>query len=192
VAGWFDTTIGFGDRDADLTETSVAMGVSRRFGPDLSVRVAAGAVLGGTLETESREFDVGTGVLASVAVSYRWSLGPKKRWFVSATGAFSASFTDTTEKTAGAPTESLSAMDLRVGVIAGATIARRFSPYLLARGFGGPVGWTLDGEELTGSDRNKYQVGAGVSVTLPANINLVIDGSALGERSASLGASLSF
>lgn len=192
AAGWFDTTIDFGPPEADLSETSAVVGASRRFGADLTVRLAAGVILGGTLEIGTREFDVGTGGLLSAAVTRRWSFGAKRRFFAAVTGALSGSFTKTTENTAGADSENLRAIDLRVGGIAGITLAKRFSPYVLLRGFGGPVLWHLDGEDLTGSDKNKYQVGAGMSLALPGNIAVVVDGSALGERSLSVGAALAF
>jgi hypothetical protein len=42
---------------------------------------------------------------------------------------------------------------------------------------------------VTGTDTSKFQLGAGANVTLPGNLSLQLDVSALGERSLSLGAS---
>jgi hypothetical protein len=64
------------------------------------------------------------------------------------------------------------------------------SPYLLARGFAGPVSWTLDGMDVTGQDKHHYQLGAGASLALPGNTMLQVDVSALGERSLSVAAAL--
>ena len=60
---------------------------------------------------------------------------------------------------------------------------------MLARGFGGPVSWTLDGESVTGTDTSKFQLGAGANVALPGELSMQLDVAALGERSISLGAS---
>ena len=62
------------------------------------------------------------------------------------------------------------------------------APYLLARGFGGPVFWTLDATSVTGTDVYHFQVGAGASVTI-GGLSVMLDVAALGERSASLSVS---
>ena len=74
---------------------------------------------------------------------------------------------------------------MALGAIAGRRFGG-FSPYLLARLFGGPVMWRLDGEDLTGSDTTHVQLGAGASYTTPFGLTAVVDVSAIGERSAAL------
>ncbi|MBA3500260.1 MAG: hypothetical protein H0T65_07805, partial [Deltaproteobacteria bacterium] len=97
--------------------------------------------------------------------------------------------TTTVEATAGSGRHSLVGFDiLRIGVMAGRTFGS-VSPYVLARGFGGPVAWTLDGMSVTGTDTSKFQLGAGANVALPGDLAMQLDISALGERSISLGAS---
>jgi hypothetical protein len=108
-------------------------------------------------------------------------------WFVTGTVGLSASRATTIEQQMTAKV-SIIATDLRLGVMAGRRLGI-VSPYVLARGFGGPVWWSVDGEDVTGTDTHKYQLGAGASVTLRSGLALLVDVAALGERSASLGMS---
>jgi hypothetical protein len=78
--------------------------------------------------------------------------------------------------------------DVRIGAIAGRTFGP-VSPYVLARGFGGPVWWAVDGASTVGSDTRHFQLGAGLSLTTSFGLTIVADVSALGEQAASLGAS---
>ncbi len=113
----------------------------------------------------------------------QWSRGD---WFL--TGTYSLSMSRTTTGLAvDAQRETLIATDLfRVGVMAGRTFGP-LSPYVLARGFAGPVFWRLDGMDVGGSDIYFFQLGAGASFTTSSGFSLVVDVSALGEQSASLG-----
>jgi hypothetical protein len=72
----------------------------------------------------------------------------------------------------------------------GVTLANRVSPYVMARGFGGPVKWQLDGRDITGTDQHHYQLGVGSSISLPFHMSALVDASLLGERSLSLGVAL--
>ncbi len=130
-------------------------------------------------------FDMGTGFVASISGSRRWSLGARRRWFV--TGSLTGSGGTTT--TSGVSSERFTAFDLRVGAIAGRTFADRISPYVLARGFGGPVMWNVGGSDVTGSDTHHYQLGVGTSVTTGFGLSGVIDVSLLGEQAVSIGLS---
>ena len=191
-AGGFASTLEFSDAtpDADIQQYSVAASAGYRFSHRLSVRLTAGAILGGELETVDRTFDVGPGFLLSGSVSRRWDIG---RWFLA--GTLSAGVSRTTTEEAGvadAPSVELIASDARVAALFGTTVADRVSPYVLARGFGGPVFWSIDGEDSTGTDAHHYQLGAGGSVALPANVSAQIDVSFLGERSLSAGAAVAF
>ena len=148
-----------------------------------SVRVSVGTILDGRLEGGGRTHDIGPGVLASAALSRQFERGA---WFLN--GSLSASVArTTTSEGAGAPTQTLVATDvLRIGVMAGRTFGV-ISPYVLGRGFAGPVSWKLDAMKVTGSDTHFFQLGAGVSVATPSGWSFVVDVSALGEQSASLG-----
>ena len=89
-----------------------------------------------------------------------------------------------TTREAGAEATPLIAFDGRVGAQAGRAVGP-VSPYLLVRGFGGPVFWSVDGEDVTGTDVYHFQLGAGASLAAGPVI-AVIDASLLGERAVSL------
>ena len=63
-----------------------------------------------------------------------------------------------------------------------------FTPYAAARAFGGPVGWTLAGEEATGSDAHHYTVGAGLTARPGRRLDLSLEVMPLGEQSATAAA----
>jgi hypothetical protein len=151
-----------------------------------SVRLAAGAILGGQLDGDEMPgtFDMGRGFVGSVSGARRWALG-EGRWFV--TGSTSITAGSTT--TSGAADERLTAFDVRIGAIAGRTFADVVSPYVLTRVFGGPVLWTVAGDDVAGSDPTHLQLGAGVSIATAYGLSAVIDVSVVGEQSASVGVS---
>lgn len=150
-----------------------------------SFRGSIGAVLDGHLEDATRTHSIGPGIVVAVAAAKQFE---RDAWFVTGSLGAAISRTTTDEETAGAGRRTLVGVDLiRIGVMGG----RRFgsvSPYVAARGFGGPVSWTLDGMDVTGTDTSKFQLGAGVSVTT-SGVSFLVDVSALGERSVSLGVS---
>lgn len=142
-------------------------------------------MLDGALEGGGRTHDIGPGVVAAASIAKQWTSGD---WFLIGTLGVGASRTTTAE--AGAARQTMIATDLiRAGASAGRTFGK-LAPYVMARGFGGPVFWNLDTEDVRGSDIYHVQVGAGVSLTTASGLSILLDVSALGERSASLGASL--
>jgi hypothetical protein len=165
---------------------------SRTFSRVWSVRVAAGAILGGTIIHDQRTHDVSPGWLTTVSGSRQWRFGVAELWFASASVTLGMSRAKTQETTGGMEGESVSlgAADFRVGALAGLTLAERYSPYVLVRGFGGPVSWQLDGQDITGTDQHHYQLGAGMTVQLPFAATVLVDASFLGERSLSVGLGL--
>lgn len=142
-------------------------------------------MLDGALDGDGRTHDIGPGIVLAAAVAKQWERGA---WFV--TGSLGAAAARVTTREAGGDRTALVAVDvLRVGVQAGRAFGPA-RPYVLARAFGGPVWWRLDGADRTGTDIHHYQLGVGGSVTTRAGLSLSIDLAALGERSATLGASL--
>ena len=154
-----------------------------------SVRGSIGTVIDGALEGDGRTHDIGPGLIAAASVSKQWAFGD---WFV--TGSLGAGVSRTTTREGGSgmgdgEQQSLVGIDvIRAGVMAGRTFGVA-SPYLMARGFGGPVLWTVDEMDVRGTDTSKFQLGAGVSVSTESGLSFLLDVSALGERSASLGMS---
>lgn len=172
-----------GERDAELTQYAVTASVGQLRPSGWSLRASVGAIVDGELVADGRHHDLGPGVVGAFSVARPWTRGP---WFVIGSATLGASRVTTREDSPGASRVGLVAADARVG----ASLGRRLgpvSPYLLARAFGGPVLWTLDGDDQSGTDRYHVQLGAGATVALGDAWTLVVDVSALGERAASLG-----
>ena len=69
----------------------------------------------------------------------------------------------------------------------------RFTPYLVARAFGGPIWWRIDGELVRGTDLYKYQFGGGFSFALPSRaLDVFVEGIGLGERGLAAGLGTGF
>lgn len=153
-----------------------------------SVRLAVGAILDGHLDGDEAPVihDLGPGVVAAAGGSRRWTPGGGA-WFVTASASLSVATAST--RAPGMDPARFLATDARVGAIGGRTFAERWSPYLLARAFGGPVLWSIAGDDVTGTDTTHVQIGAGLSAALPWRLTAVIDVSALGEQAVSLGIS---
>ena len=149
-----------------------------------------GGVTGGSMQVDDElgvaDIDIGAGWIGSLSGSYNVLDGTDDWPFLVLTltvGAASAQTTAPPPRTSGR----LFALDLRFGAGFGYTLANTFSPYVAARVFGGPVEWELDGEDITGSDKHHYQLGGGLVVSLPANLDLYAEGVPLGERAVTAG-----
>ena len=172
-----------GDLELDIHQHAVTATGGYSSASGWSLRGSVGSVLDGTLEGDGRTHDIGPGVVAAAGGSKQWTFGP---WFV--TGSLGAGVSRTTTREAGGERHSLIAADLiRAGLMAGRTFGP-VSPYVMARGFGGPVLWTLDAMDRRGTDTSKFQLGAGLSASA-SGLAFLLDVSVLGERSASLGMS---
>lgn len=154
-----------------------------------SFRGSLGALVDGSLEDSAMPgtHDMAPGVVGAVGVARQWALGDGQ-WFITGSAGLSVAAASTHEAGA-ADNPRFVAGDARVGAIAGRTLAKIVSPYVLARAFGGPVFWTVDAMDATGTDTRHFQLGAGVSVATSFGLTIVVDVSALGEQAASLGAS---
>jgi hypothetical protein len=158
-----------------------------RWGQGWGARLAAGAVLTGTIEHDGRSHDVGTGWLLAASLSR--SVPFAERWFASGSITVGFSSTSTREDLGAGMGErvDLTAGDVRLGAIVGVTLWERLTPYALALAFGGPVLWTLDSADIRGSDQHHYQLGLGLNAALPWNLSAMLDASLLGERALSIG-----
>ncbi len=188
--GQFESDLAFDDFDAEVEQQAISVSVGYRFDGALSARVSVGLILGGEVEPEDAgedgELDLEVGLSLTGAVAYRVTRG---KWFATGTASLGAGRTglDT-----GNAEGSYTSTDLRVGVLAGATLWNRVSPYVLARGFGGPVFLSAGALEQTGSDKSHYQLGGGITAALPNHFALQVDASFLGETSVSGGVAMLF
>ncbi len=188
--GAFSTTIGFdNDQDVDIEQSSVSATVGYQLSTRWGVVGSLGGILGGTVTTDV-EGDIGTGITGSISGTYLAMYEGEKKPFILGSLTFGSSRTsvvsdDTMEHT-------WQAFDLRAGCMVGKTFAERFVPFASARVFGGPVLWTLGGEDVIGSDIYKYTLGAGFTYRIPGTFSIFVEALPVGEQSASLGASMTF
>lgn len=154
--------------------------------PRLGWTITAGALAGGTIEGR----DLDPGVTISGALSWLPVYERPRRPFVSLSlslgTSLSRAITDDGSRAWWSP------WDLRGGVLVGKTLAKRFVPYVAARVFGGPVFWRRGGAGVVGGDRRHVTAGVGLTVRLPARMDLSVEAMPLGEQSLSGGLTLHF
>ena len=172
------------DKTYELTEQAATASAGYSSAAGFSLRGSVGVLLDGSLAAGTYDFD--PGFVIAVGASRQWPLGDK--WFVNGSVGLSATRAQTHVKGL-AGDEAFTAGDVRGGVMFGRTLGTIWNPYVLARGFGGPVWWTVDGNAVSGTDTRHFQFGAGLSVATSIGLTINVDVSALGEQAASLGAS---
>ena len=175
-----------GDTHAD--ETRAATVVSLSYAPvrAFSVEAGFGAALGGKLTFPDGTYDFSTGPTATIGAS--WRVVDRKP-FVVLTSQLSFTGAQTRK---GDVTAAYDAFDLRLGAVVGATLWNAFSPYALARVFGGPAYWAYDGQSVTGTDTHHFQIGAGFALLIGKHADLFVEGVPLGERAVAAGVSVAF
>jgi hypothetical protein len=186
AVGSMATTLSFtGGREFDMVQYALSTSLGYVGGSRWSMRATIGAVLDGKLAGQGSTHDIGVGIIGVASASKQWLFG---NWFV--TGSLGAAISrSTTVVSTGGAAVLLTGIDaIRAGVIVGRTLGFA-SPYVMARGFRGPVLWTLDNMYVTGNDTDKFQLGGGISVTTASGASFLFDISAVGERSTSFGMS---
>lgn len=168
----------------ELTEQAATATAGYSAPSGWSYRGSLGVLVDGGLSPGAYDFDPGFVVAAGVA--RQWSLGDGK-WFVNGSAGLSVARAST-HMAGSSADKPFTAGDARVGAMFGRTLWKIWNPYLLGRGFGGPVWWTVDGNSVTGTDTRHFQLGAGLSVATAIGLTISVDISALGEQAASLGA----
>ncbi len=149
----------------------------------LVLQAGIGAALGGSLTLADGKYEFSAGPTASLGAD--WRIFDDGRWFALLTSALSVSAASTH-----APDGSRTgyeALDLRLGGQLGIDIAHLVRPDAVARVVGGPVFWHYAGADVTGTDTNHYQVGAGLGVRLSRSFNAFAEGVPFGERALSAG-----
>lgn len=155
-----------------------------RVGPRTVVMATLGSVIGGRFEFGGLTYALSPGPVVGAALGHRFVEGKGALPFVLGTVSIAASFIQTRF---GEVRDRFTATDARIGVVVGKTFGP-VSPYLLARGFGGPIFWN----ELTGTDRHHYNLGLGVSLGPFGGVDVGAEASLLGERRVTASAGLTF
>lgn len=182
TAGAFDAGLSFdGDFDLEMSEVLALLSVAYRVTDDFTLGLRAGAVLDGELRANGRTWDVRPGGVVSLQGEYRFFADPVAPVTLSAGLALATSFASTKDLGGAGETSSLTAFDLRLSVTVSRTLLSVLTPYFSARVFGGPVLWTRDGADVTGSDRGHYQLALGVSVAPAPFLALSFEWAFFGE-----------
>jgi hypothetical protein len=189
------TTIDFtGGLHGDETRRSVVATLAYQPWRRITLQLAAGGTLGGQLTTPAGKYDFSDGPTAAAGAAWRVVDGTRPFVILTATLSFSAASTHPTPSgNAGAADNvSYEAFDLRVGALVGTTIFEVLSPYVVGRGFGGPVLWQYQGADVTGTDAHHFQIGAGANLLIARRVSLFAEGIPLGERSVAAGGAVAF
>jgi hypothetical protein len=179
-----------GDKKADVERSLAASAFEYRASDKWALQLSAGLLLAGKMVFPDSRHDFAHGLSLAIGASYRLLEEKGVLPFVGLTGTFGYASAKTHE--ARTDYVGYNAFDLRLGAVAGKTIADALTIYAAARVFGGPIFWKLRGESLTGTDVYKYQIGAGASVVLWKRVDLFAEGVAFGERMLSAGLGVSY
>ena len=196
AAGLYTSTvIDFGNFRSAETRGSVTASLAYQPTRRLTFQLAAGSTVGGHIDTPAGVYDFSPGPTVALGASYRLIQGTRP--FVILTA--NLSFSDAETHLSGADAASnpqgnvrYDAADLRGGVLVGTTLWRLVSPYAVVRAFGGPVYWSLQGEDVVGTDAHHYQVGAGLTLVVVHRVDVFVEAIPLGERSLAAGAAFAF
>jgi hypothetical protein len=157
-----------------------------------SVGASVGAIAAGTLTDGARSFDVLPGIAVAINGSREWLRGNAYDLFLATTLTLGGAFATTREVGQGPRRQTLWATDVRLDVTFGVTVANVWSPYVAVRAFGGPFGWTLDGEHVVGNDRHFHTLAVGSLFTFADGLDLFVDWGFEGALSAAAGVGASF
>jgi hypothetical protein len=176
----FDTEIVFDGEPVRTRQHAVSLSAGRSSSPRLSWGVTGSWVTGGDVEDR----DVKGGFAVSGSVTALTLYETPSRPFIALTG--SAGVSRVRAVADDGRVRDWAAGDVRAGVAAGKTIGP-VVPYLAARAFGGPVNWRRQGGSVVGTDRHHVTAGGGLTVRLPAALDLTVEAMPLGERSVAAG-----
>lgn len=162
-----------------LDETTVTATLAHFASPRLGWSVTAGGVVAGSIEGRPMR----GGATLAAAISWLPVYESARRPFVAVTASLGTALARATADDG--RTHTWSAWDVRGGVMVGKTFAGHLVPYLAARVFGGPVFWYRAGASVTGTDRYHVTAGAGLTLRLPARLEVSLEYMPFGEYSAS-------
>lgn len=188
--GAFRSTIVFdGDQNVDIEQSSVSGILGYQLSTRAGLVASAGGILGGTVN-HGTEGDIGSGLVVSLSANYLALYETDTRPFLLGSVTFGHS------RTSAVSDDNMrhdwNAFDMRAGLMVGKTISDQFVPFASARAFAGPVSWKLGGEDVVGTDKYHYTLGLGATFRIPGKLDLFAEVLGLGEKSASVGGSVSF
>ncbi len=166
-----------------MSAASVMAQAAYQATPRLVGAIGLGAVVDGTIA----DGDIAPGPAGSASLSWLALLETERRPFILL--GFSLAVSHASAVSDDGEQHGLTAGDARIGAMVGKTFGF-LTPYAAGRAFGGPVMWTLAGEDATGSDAHHYTVGAGLSARPGRRLDLSLELMPLGEQSATASASL--
>ena len=184
-----DSVIVFPGRgNISIERSGTAISAEFSVKPNLILSVMGGAVVRGTIGKQGGDVTarVLPGPLAAVSLSWR-VLGLKETeplLLLSTTFSFVTHDTVLLDNSHSRYT----AGDVRFGVICGKTLWDVFTPYAVARVFGGPVFYSAAG--ISGTDLYHFQLGAGATVSVARRVDFFFEAIALGERALTGGIGL--
>lgn len=174
--------------DVDLELSTASFSGSWQINNKWSLRGGLGLILGGEI-TDSNDFvqDVQPGGVVSVGIEYLAIFGERYKPTIDFSLLLSGSATEIENPDNMSKTSYVSS-DLRLGGRAGWNIKSKLFPYASARLFGGPVSWTLNGKDVTGTDIHHYQLAVGAAMQF-GNVATYVEYAGFGEKAMSLGVS---
>jgi len=187
--GSLNSTLRFaGSEDVDLELRTASLSGSWQLNNKLSLRGGLGLILDGDL-TDSNDFiqNVQPGGVISAGFEYQATLGEGYTPSLDFSLFLSGSATEV-ENPDDMSKTSYTSSDLRLGGRASWNIKNKLFPFASARFFGGPVNWTLNGKDVTGSDIHHYQLAAGAAMQF-GNVGTFFEYAGIGEKAMSLGVS---
>jgi hypothetical protein len=175
--------IDFGDVRIPFNLLTATVSLGHFATPRSGWSVSATGVIGGKIEHR----DLDGGLALGGAYTYLALYEGERRPFVALTGNGSAALIRAPADDG--QTRSWTAVDFRVGVMAGKSVLdNQLVFYSALRGFAGPVFWRHGGEDVVGGDRYHVTLGAGLSWHASKRLSLSLEGMPLGERSVAGGA----
>jgi hypothetical protein len=157
----------------------------------LTLEAGVGAFLGGHISSPAGRFALAPGVASILGAS--WRVVDPDGWIPFVLLSLQVSYVNSSaQREEDASAVGYNAFDLRGGLVVGTTFLRVFTPYVVGRGFGGPVYWRYQGAAIVGTDDHHWQVGAGFSLRLGRRFDVFAEGVPLGELGVTAGAGFSF
>jgi hypothetical protein len=190
--GLLRTTLVFDSQHQRLQEGSAVATLEYR-ASRLSLELGLGTVAGGSFEGDLGPYSLGVGILGTVSGSLLLLDGQKDSpLLVSASLTVGVAAVPTRNRNVPSDRPSFTAIDLRLGAIAGHRFFGFWTPYFGGAIFWGPVYFAPQGRSLTGSDQNHYRLSVGSNFELPGRFSAFVEVGFLGEQNLLAGAAYSF